>query len=250
MTRRVALKEQDLDNSWWHRQQLVSSCRPGRSLVDASRNWTKGKCGRTQVLRTRWAGQEVGQATAWWTCRCLKVHISICDLGLMTYSRPSKLVLLRLLPQLERVQESCSTDLLKGRFFSVMYGWRQRLSCSPQQGAPVKSQKGESQLCLEASIVAQKVKNLPAVQETWVRKDPWVRKMPWRREWLPSRVFLPGEFHGQRNWGCKELDTAKRLTHTPALAVREFMGPKQRSFRGETLPYGWIISEAVGSLEE
>ena len=30
------------------------------------------------------------------------------------------------------------------------------------------------------------------------RFDPWVRKIPWRREWLPTRVFLPGEFHGQR----------------------------------------------------
>ena len=35
--------------------------------------------------------------------------------------------------------------------------------------------------------------------------------IPWRREWLPSPVFLPGEFHGQRRqagyspWGCKEL---------------------------------------------
>ena len=28
--------------------------------------------------------------------------------------------------------------------------------------------------------------------------DPWVRKIPWRREWLPTPVFLPGEFHGRR----------------------------------------------------
>ena len=27
--------------------------------------------------------------------------------------------------------------------------------------------------------------------------DSWVWKMPRRREWLPTRVFLPGEFHGQ-----------------------------------------------------
>ena len=27
--------------------------------------------------------------------------------------------------------------------------------------------------------------------------DPWVEKIPWRREWLPTPVFLPGEFHGQ-----------------------------------------------------
>ena len=34
----------------------------------------------------------------------------------------------------------------------------------------------------------------------------------WRREWQPTPVFLPGEFHGQRNlagyslWGHKESD--------------------------------------------
>ena len=27
----------------------------------------------------------------------------------------------------------------------------------------------------------------------------WVGKTPWRREWLPSLVFLPGEFHEQRS---------------------------------------------------
>ena len=31
------------------------------------------------------------------------------------------------------------------------------------------------------------------------RFDPWVWKIPWRREWQPSPVFLPGEFHVQRN---------------------------------------------------
>ena len=51
--------------------------------------------------------------------------------------------------------------------------------------------------------------------------DSWVGNIPWRREWLPTPVFLPGEFHGQRNlvghspWGCKELKTAERLSmHT------------------------------------
>ena len=40
----------------------------------------------------------------------------------------------------------------------------------------------------------------------------WVWKIPWRRKWLPTRVFLPGEFHGQRSlvdyslWGLKDLD--------------------------------------------
>ena len=64
--------------------------------------------------------------------------------------------------------------------------------------------------------MAQTVKNLPAMQET--RFDLWVRKIPWRRGWLPTPVFLPGEFHGQRSlvgyspWGHKESDTTELLT--------------------------------------
>jgi len=27
----------------------------------------------------------------------------------------------------------------------------------------------------------------------------WVKKISWRREWLPTPVFLPGQFHGQRS---------------------------------------------------
>ena len=47
-----------------------------------------------------------------------------------------------------------------------------------------------------ASLATQTVKNLPAVWETGF--DPWVGKIPWRREWLPTPVFLLGEFHGQK----------------------------------------------------
>ena len=46
----------------------------------------------------------------------------------------------------------------------------------------------------QASLVAQLVKNLPAMQETWL--DFWVGKIPWRRKRLPSPVFWPREFHG------------------------------------------------------
>ena len=52
-----------------------------------------------------------------------------------------------------------------------------------------------------ASLVDQLVKNLPAMQETWVGK------IPWRREKLLTPVFWPGEFHGLYSpWGRKELD--------------------------------------------
>ena len=42
---------------------------------------------------------------------------------------------------------------------------------------------------------------------------------PWRREWLPTPVFLPGEFHRQRSlegyspWGHKVSDITEQLTH-------------------------------------
>ena len=64
-----------------------------------------------------------------------------------------------------------------------------------------------------ASLVTQMVKNLPIMQETWVqslgREDPLEKGM------LPTPVFLPGEFHGQRSLvgysprGHKELDTTE-----------------------------------------
>ena len=54
------------------------------------------------------------------------------------------------------------------------------------------------------------VKHLPGF-------DPWGRKIPRRKELLPTPIFLPGEFHGQRRlvgynpWGCKESDTTEGL---------------------------------------
>ena len=43
-------------------------------------------------------------------------------------------------------------------------------------------------VCYGASLIAQLVKNLPAMQETLF--DSWVRKIPWRRDRLPTPVFL------------------------------------------------------------
>ena len=63
--------------------------------------------------------------------------------------------------------------------------------------------------------MAQMVKNLLAMQETWVRSLG--QEDPWRRAWQPTPVFLPGKFHRQRSlvgyslWGHKQLDTTERL---------------------------------------
>ena len=70
--------------------------------------------------------------------------------------------------------------------------------------------------------MAQLVKNLPAMWETWVQTLG--QEDLWRREWQPTPVLLPGKSHGQRSlvgyrpWGLKELDTTEGPTHTQLLS--------------------------------
>ena len=58
--------------------------------------------------------------------------------------------------------------------------------------------------------MAQIVKNLPAMQENKVQSLG--QEDPLRSDWLPTPVFLPAEFHGQRSlvgyhpWGHSESD--------------------------------------------
>ena len=62
--------------------------------------------------------------------------------------------------------------------------------------------------------------------------DPCVRKIPWRRKWLPTTVFLPGEFHGQRSLagysprGHKELDMTECITLSHASLQQMYINPK------------------------
>ena len=48
-----------------------------------------------------------------------------------------------------------------------------------------------------ASLLTQTVKNLHAMQETWVQSLGL--KDALEKEWLPTLVVLPGELHGQRS---------------------------------------------------
>ena len=55
--------------------------------------------------------------------------------------------------------------------------------------------------------MAQMVKNLPAMQETWIQST-------WKREWLPTPVLLnsmdTGDWHAIIH-GVAELDTTEQL---------------------------------------
>ena len=64
--------------------------------------------------------------------------------------------------------------------------------------------------------MAQVVKNLPAMQETWVQSLD--REDPLEKEMAATSGFLPGDFHGQgslvgySSWGCKGSDLIEQLT--------------------------------------
>ena len=68
-----------------------------------------------------------------------------------------------------------------------------------------------------ASLVAQIVKNLPAMQETWALSLG--REYPLEKGMATHSSILAWKSHGQRSlagpnpWNCKEPDTAEQLTH-------------------------------------
>ena len=76
----------------------------------------------------------------------------------------------------------------------------------------------EMAFLVRTSLVAQTVKCLPTMQETWVQSLGW--EDPWRRQWHPTPVLLPGKSHGWRilvgysPWGGKESNTTERLHFT------------------------------------
>ena len=58
------------------------------------------------------------------------------------------------------------------------------------------------------SLVAQFVKNMPAMQETACRRHGflcWVRKIPCRKKWQPTLVFLLEKSHGPRSLAGNSL---------------------------------------------
>ena len=62
-----------------------------------------------------------------------------------------------------------------------------------------------------ASLVAQLVKNQPAMREMWVPSLGW--EDPLKKEWPPTPGFWPGESHGLCSpRTCKESDRAERLS--------------------------------------
>ena len=92
-----------------------------------------------------------------------------------------------------------------------------------------------------ASLVAQLVKNLPAMWETWVQSLGW--EDPWRRERFPIPVFGPGEFHGLHSpQGRQESNTTERL-----LLAHSFICLFDSGWAG-SLGCAWTFSAAASRV--
>ena len=99
------------------------------------------------------------------------------------------------------------------------------------------------------SVIAESVKNPPAMQETWVDSGVW--KIPWRRKWQPTPVFLPGKSHGQRRlvgnspWGRKDSDMTERLTLSISSSWIIEVGPtyKQEKRQENGIREGDVVKE-------
>ena len=67
-----------------------------------------------------------------------------------------------------------------------------------------------------ASLVAQMVKNLPAMQETWVRslgwEDPLEKRMATHSSILAWRIPWQRSLAGYSPWGCKESHMTEQVT--------------------------------------
>ena len=71
--------------------------------------------------------------------------------------------------------------------------------------------------------MSQRLRNLPAMWETWVQSLG--QKDPLEKGWQSAEVFLSREFHEQKSlvsyspWGCKGLDTSEQRTHTHYISI-------------------------------
>ena len=156
----------------------------------------------------------------------------LCPLGTEPDSSMYWLSVCILLPSSQRLSCVCLRERVTSSTALISWQWiqssRTRVPTCGTQGKWTSTEPGWSSLgskaednlasyCLhQASLVAQTVKNPPAVWETWVRSLGW--KDPLRRAWQPTPVFLPGDSYGQRGlvgyrpWGHKESDMTEWLS--------------------------------------
>ena len=100
---------------------------------------------------------------------------------------------------------------------------------------------------IRASLVAQTVKNLPAMLETQVWYLGW--EDPFKRAWQPILVFLPGEFREQRclvgysPWDRKESNTTERLTQHYYVIQASLLAQMVKNLPAMKEPQVWSLRQ-------
>ena len=135
-------------------------------------------------------------------------------------------------------EQSVSSTRISSCVLSFHISWRRWWAWR----ACVKTRRGWKIVVISTklwpSLVAQMVKNLPAMQEIQVWSLGWGD--PWRREWQPTPVSLPREFHGQRSlagyslWSHKESDTLEQLIHSLFLLDCTNLGTRLKVWTSNT----------------
>ena len=108
--------------------------------------------------------------------------------------------------------------------------WKQRpplwILSSARTGHRIRENNGLTMTIYDnkwAPLVAQLVKNLPAMRKTWVRslgrEDSLEKGMG-----LCTTVFWPGGFHGLYSpWGHRESDTTERLPLSLSFIIKDLL---------------------------
>ena len=93
------------------------------------------------------------------------------------------------------------------------------------------------------SLVAQMVKNLPAVWETWIWSLGWEDAR--EKKMQPTPVFWPGEVHGLYSPWVTKSQTQLSDFHLPVFLPGEFHGQRSQSGYspwGRTVRHDWATN--------
>ena len=104
-----------------------------------------------------------------------------------------------------------------------------------------------SNIPLGASLIAQLVKNLPAMQDTLVQILGW--EDPLEKKWLPTPVFWPGEFLGlyspwvAKSWTWLSEFHLPRSSRNSGPPPRSSLNSKKQTGRYHLRYIIWFISK-------
>ena len=102
---------------------------------------------------------------------------------------------------------------------------------------------------MSTSLVAQRLKHLPAMWETWVRslgwEDPLVKEMATHSSILARRIPWTEELGGLQSMGRKELDTTEQLHFHFQTVFYAYLEPEEDTRPREANLIGCLVTCAV-----